>query len=193
MHVDRGGSRIDWHELVLFTLLRVTQLFRLDRLLYGVFVSTPPFTAYFPGVERLPVVRRIFREHTDAVVRDLQIDFTWLGGYMGVNAANGHLLVNARYLRQGDRVDIYLDVIHELVHIKQLREGRDLFDRRYRYVERPTEVEAYRIAVAEAKRLGLPDERICDYLRTEWMSDDAFAHLARTLNVPCPRPRRLYP
>ncbi len=185
----KGGARIDWHELVLFTLLRVAHLFQVDRLLYGVVVSTHPFMAYFPGVERRPVVRRIFREHTDTVLRDLQVDFIWLGGYMGVNAANGHLIVNARYLRHGDRVDIYLDVIHELVHIKQLREGRDLFDRRYRYVERPTEVEAYRYAVDEARRLGLPDERICAYLRTEWMSDDAFAHLTKTLHVTCPHPR----
>lgn len=178
---------------MLFTLLRVAQGLRLDRLMYRVVVSTHPFTDYFHGVEKLPAVRRIFRERTDAVLRDLQVDFIWIGGYMGVNAANGHLLVNTRYLRHGDRVDIYLDVIHELVHIKQFLDGRDLFDRRYRYVERPTEVEAYRYAVEEAKRLGLRDERICSYLRTEWMSDDAFAHLARTLNIPCPRPRRIQP
>jgi hypothetical protein len=104
---------------------------------------------------------------------------------MGVNALNGHLMVNSKYLNRGDRIDVYLDIIHELVHVKQLKEGRELFDGRYSYTERPTEVEAYDYAVQEARRLGLKDERICRYLRTEWMSDAAFKRLAKTLDVKC--------
>lgn len=169
----------------MFKALKAARTLRLDTMLYRVFVSTHPFTDYFQGLEKLHVVRQIFREQTDAVLRDLQVDFTWIGGYMGVNGSNGHLIVNTRYLHYGDRVDIYLDLIHELVHIKQFLEGKDLFDNRYRYVERPTEVEAYRYAVDEAKRLGLRDERICNYLKTEWMSDEDFTQLARTLKINC--------
>ena len=160
-------------------------MLHLDTILYRVFVSTYPFTDYFKGLEKLHVVRRIFREQTEAVLLDLQVDFTWIGGYMGVNGSNGHLIVNTRYLHNGDRVDIYLDLIHELVHVKQFSEGKDLFDRKYSYVERPTEVEAYRYAVEEAKRMGLSDERICNYVKTEWMSDEAFTQLAITLNINC--------
>ena len=166
--------------------LKAARVFRLDMMLYRVFTSTHPFTDYFKGLEKFHVVRQIFREQTEAVLRDLQVDFTWIGGYMGVNGSNGHLIVNIRYLHTGDRVDIYLDLIHELVHIKQFSEGKDLFDNKYSYVERPTEVEAYQYAVEEAKRLGLRDERICNYLKTEWMSDEAFTQLARTLNIKCP-------
>jgi predicted SprT family Zn-dependent metalloprotease len=107
------------------------------------------------------------------------------GGYMGVNNTNGHLMVNSRYLNSGDKTDIYLDVIHELCHVKQFMEGRELFDSRYDYVERPTEVEAYRYTVQEARRLGLSDKRICQYLKTEWMSDSDLKHLAKTLGVAC--------
>jgi len=170
----------------MFQALKAAKTLHLDTILYRVFVSTHSFTDYFKGLEKLHVVQQIFREQTEAVLRDLHVDFTWIGGYMGVNGSNGHLIVNTRYLQNGDRVDIYLDLIHELVHIKQFSEGKDLFDNKYSYVERPTEVEAYRYAVEEAKRLGLRDERICNYLKTEWMSDEDFTQLARTLNINCP-------
>jgi hypothetical protein len=56
----------------------------------------------------------------------------------------------------------------------------------YGYTERPTEIEAYRYAVDEAKSLGLSDDRICDYLKTEWMSNQDLRRLAKTLSVKCP-------
>jgi len=86
-------------------------------------------------------------------------------------------------LNEGNMVDIYLDVIHELVHVKQFMEGKELFDSDYAYIERPTEVEAYRHAVKEARRLGMTDERICEYLKTEWMNDDDLQRLAKTVGV----------
>jgi len=64
--------------------------------------------------------------------------------------------------------------------------GKPLFEGGYSYVERPTEVEAYRHAVEEAKKMGLSSERICSYLKTEWMSIDDLQKLARTLGVECP-------
>ena len=74
-------------------------------------------------------------------------------------------------------------LIHELVHVRQFREGRQLFDRRYGYTDRPTEIEAYRYAVEEAKRIGMTDEEILRYLKTEWMSEENHRKLAETLNV----------
>lgn len=68
----------------------------------------------------------------------------------------------------------------------RILEGKELFDDRFSYVERPTELEAYRFAVEEAKRIGLSDERICRYLKTEWMSDKEMARLAKAMNVNCP-------
>jgi hypothetical protein len=64
-------------------------------------------------------------------------------------------------------------------------QGRELFDPRYDYVERPTEIEAYRYAVKEARRLGLSEERICLYLKTEWMSEYDFKRLVKSVNVSC--------
>ena len=149
------------------------------------FISrTYPFTDYFKGFETVESVKALFGENTKEVLRNLKVEFTWMWGYMRVNG-KGHLVISSRYLNNGSRVDIYLDVIHELVHVRQFMEGKDLFDSRYSYVERPTEIEAYSHAVKEARNMGLSDERICEYLKTEWMSDNDLKRLAKTLNVNC--------
>jgi hypothetical protein len=88
-------------------------------------------------------------------------------------------------MNNGDKIDIYLDLIHELVHVKQFMEGKELFDNHYNYIDRPTEIEAYQHAVQEAKKLGLSDEKICRYLKTEWMSNDDLKRLAKALNINC--------
>jgi hypothetical protein len=149
--------------------------------------STHPFTDYFKGFEKVKAVRQLFGEKTEQVLRDLKVELTSIGGYMWVSNIDGHIIVSSRYLSNGSRVDIYLDAIHELVHVKQFMEGKELFDIDYGYTERPTEVEAYRYAVEEARIIGLSDERICEYLKTEWMSEEDLRILAKALNVECKR------
>lgn len=146
-------------------------------------MATYPFTDYFKGFEKIDAVRRIFGEKTEKVLRNLKVEFAGIRGYMGVSEKDGHLLISATYLKEGNIIDIYLDIIHELVHVRQFLEGKELFDDRFTYTERPTEVEAYRLAVEEARRLGLSDERICEYLKTEWMSDEELERLAKTMHV----------
>jgi hypothetical protein len=176
---------MDWLEYIVFRTLRLLRRLPLNRIL-SIGASTRVFTDFFKDFEKVEAVREIFGERTEAVLRNLKVDFIWFGGYMFVDSFNGHLVVSARYLNSGDKVDIYLDLIHELCHVKQFMEGKELFDSRYRYVERPTEVEAYRYTVQEARRLGLSDERICEYLKTEWMSDKDLKFLAKAANVKCP-------
>jgi hypothetical protein len=148
-------------------------------------VTLYPFADYFKGFENVDAVRKIFGDNTREVLRNLNVEFSGTRGYMGVSEIDGHLLVSARYLHDGNIVDIYLDIIHELVHVRQFMEGKELFDNHYNYAERPTEIEAYRHAVEEARRLGLDDERICKYLKTEWISDKELRSLAKTLRVEC--------
>ena len=146
-------------------------------------VSTFLFTDYFRGFEKVDAVRSIFKERTEEVLRALKVEFMSRRGYMGVSDEDGHLIVSAPYLRDGSLVDIYLDVIHELVHVRQFQEGCKLFDEDFDYVERPTEVEAYGLAVGEARRLGLSDLEIIEYLRAEWMSNEDLRTLARRLHL----------
>ena len=140
------------------------------------------FTDCFKGFEKVEAVKGIFGEKTEEILRNLKVEFIWFG-YMGVDDTDGHLMVNERYLNTGDKTDIYLDVVHELCHVKQHLDGKELFDSQYDYVDRPTEIEAYRYTVKEAKRLGLNGERILKYLKTEWISDEDLKRLVKNLNI----------
>jgi hypothetical protein len=173
---------MNWLEYVAFRTLRLLRRFHVTRLMrVG---PTRMFTDYFKGFDKIPAVRGIFGERTEDVLRNLRVEFIGFG-YMGVDDSDGHLLVNARYLKNGDKTEIYLDIIHELCHVKQFMDGKELFDPRFDYVDRPTEVEAYRYAVQEARRLGLSDEQICTYLKTEWMNQEDLKKLARYVEVEC--------
>jgi len=141
------------------------------------------FADFFEGFDEAEAVRRIFGDDTERVLDELRVQFVSRIGYMGVNDLDGNLIVSADYLKYGDRKEIYLDLIHELVHVKQFREGRKLFDLRYDYTERDTEIEAYRHAAEEARNLGMGDEEIFQYLKTEWMNAKDHRKLAGTLNV----------
>jgi hypothetical protein len=146
-------------------------------------VQTHRFDEFFKGFKEIKAVKEIFGKETEKVLNELRVEFISRRGYMGVSDLDGHIIISAEYLRHGDLRDIYLDIIHELVHVRQFREGRQLFDRRYGYTDRPTEIEAYRYAVEEAKRIGMTEEEILRYLKTEWMSEENHRKLAETLDV----------
>jgi len=142
------------------------------------------FMDYFKGFEKLPVVREIFGNETDKVLAELKVEFSGgRFGYMGTSDEDGHLIVSANYLREGDSRSIYLDVIHELVHVRQYREGKQLFDDRYEYADRSTELEAYAHALKEARRLGMSDDEILEYLKVTWLSEDEVQRLAKNIGI----------
>jgi len=174
---------MDWLDYILVRILRLLRKARLSRLL--IFGTSKAFLEYFKNFDTIKAVQEIFGEKTKTVLSTLQVDLTWFSGYMYVDNSTGHLVVSSRYLSNGNKVDIYLDLIHELYHVKQLMEGKELFDSRYSYVKRPTEIEAYRYTVQEAKRIGLDDKRICNYLKTEWISDEELRTLAKAVNIKC--------
>ena len=154
-------------------------------------IAEHPFNEYFKGFEKLPAVREIFGNETDHVLQELRVEFfSSKFGYMGVSDEDGHLVVSAYYLKNGDPMSKYLDIVHELVHVRQYREGKPLFDESFEYHERPTELEAYSHAVKEARRLGLSDDEIFEYLKVDWMSEEEVRKLSRTLDVK-PPPRRV--
>ena len=173
---------MSWLEYIAFRILRLFRRLHITRLIrVG---PTRNFIDYFKDYEKVAAVRGILGDKTDEVLQNLRVEFIGFG-YMGVDDTDGHMLVNARYLKNGDKVDIYLDVVHELCHVKQFMEGKELFDPRYDYVDRPTEVEAYRYTVKEARRLGLSEEQILTYLKTEWMSNEDLKKLAGYVGVDC--------
>ena len=145
-------------------------------------ITTYHFADYFKGFEKVEAVKRIFGTKTEAILENLKVEFGSGRGYMRVHN-DGHLFVSVAYLKEGNKVDIYLDIIHELVHIKQLIDGKKLRENNFAYVDRPSEIEAYSRAVEEAKRLGMDYKRILEYLRTERMSDEELNRLAKAVNL----------
>ena len=139
------------------------------------------FTDHFRNFEHVTAVQRIFGESTQAVLAVLPIEFTNDTIYMRVDY-NGCLLINPEYFATGNFTDLYLDVIHELVHVKQVMNGKNC-NHSLRYVERPLEIEAYRTTVEEARALGLNETQILEYLESDLIDTDELRLLAEALEV----------
>ena len=93
------------------------------------------------------------------------------------------VVVGLYHLRKSPALVLYLDVLHELCHVVQRWDGRPLWDEAYSYVDRPTEVEAYRFAVEEARRLGVGDAFLRDYLKVMWVSPKEHRRLLANVGV----------
>ena len=149
-------------------------------------IGIHPFTRVFEGFDKLRAVRGIFGKDTDEVLNALSVEVSRRRGYMKIDDHEGSIMVCSKYLKEGREVDVYLDVIHELVHIRQHRAGMELWDRRYEYIDRPTEIEAYKVAVKEARRLGMDEKEVARYLKVEWISEEAFRRFLRNVGVKAP-------
>jgi hypothetical protein len=102
---------------------------------------------------------------------------------MFVSNENGSITIGLEHLRRSLKEVLYLDIIHELCHVKQHLQGRDLYDPRKSYVDRETEIEAYEVTVREARRIGMNDDAIANYLRVSWITPEEHKRLAGRLEV----------
>ena len=145
--------------------------------------GTFPFTQVFKGFEKVGAVKAIFGPNTKRVLKELEVEVTDGRGYMRINDEKGSIVVNSKYLKEGQETHVYLDVIHELVHIRQHMEGKELWDKRFDYVDRPTEIEAYKAVIEEGRRVRLTDDELVEYLKVEWVAEEDFLRMLRTLGV----------
>ena len=139
----------------------------------------------FPDIKQNPILLEIFG--TTAEVEDVlsktMVIISDKPRYMKVDNDNGAILIGQNHIQNSEAVTLYLDIIHELVHVKQHRQGLDLYDRSKAYVDRPTEIDAYAVAVKEAKRIGLTDKQVLDYLCVEWITPEEHLRLAKKLDI----------
>ncbi|PSG97287.1 hypothetical protein BRD56_06395 [Thermoplasmatales archaeon SW_10_69_26] len=105
-------------------------------------------------------------------------------GFPRVDDHTGHILCPTSYTREQPPIVVYLDLAHELVHVRQVHDGQQVYHFPEAYVDWPTEQEAYRITYEEAKRLGLSDEWFWRYLSVPWIEDTEIATLARAIGMP---------
>ncbi len=143
-----------------------------------------PFRDYFQGFEQLDAVRKIFGEDTESILSKLKVEFfssRW--GYMSTSDVDGHLIISSHHLKNSKFEIVYLDIIHELCHVRQFMDGRVLFDSRYDYVDSPIEIEAYRDTVNEAFRIGMTREEIREYLKVDWINEQELETLAKNVGL----------
>ena len=145
--------------------------------------GTVAFGEVFGGFEKVGAVKETFGRSTTKVLKQLSVELEEGRGYMRINDEKGSIVVNTKYLKEGNELHIYLDVIHELVHIRQHMEGKELWDKRYAYVDRPTELEAYQVAVNEGRRIGLREDELVEYLKVEWVTEEEFSRMLHSLGV----------
>jgi hypothetical protein len=108
-------------------------------------------------------------------------------GLQMVESPDDEIVVARSYLSNGSSMDLYLDIIHEFLHILQRQQGRRLWlGVKVPYVDRPTEIEAYAFSVAEARRLGVPDSYLRGYLRLPWVKKAEYLRLLRSVGVSVP-------
>ena len=122
-------------------------------------------------------------EEIDAVIAHTGVSVADLPYEMFVDNDDATITIGLSHLRNSSDTILYLDIIHELCHVKQHLKGRDLYDRSKAYVDRETEIEAYEITVREARRIGLDDNAILDYLSVSWITPEEHKRLARRLGV----------
>jgi hypothetical protein len=91
-------------------------------------------------------------------------------GYAFIDTRTPCICLSWVYYKLGTGLDLYLDLLHELTHLRQLQEGADLWDRHFSYVDRITEIEGYAVAVEEGRRLGMTESELARHLHNPWMS-----------------------
>jgi hypothetical protein len=139
------------------------------------------FTDHFRNFENVEAVQRIFGNRTQQVLTNLPIEFTNDTLCMRVDH-DGHLIINPEYFETADFTDLYLDAIHELVHVKQVLNGKNC-NHQLQYVERTLEIEAYKTAVDGARAISLDENRILDYLESDLIDAEELRQLATTLEL----------
>ena len=142
-------------------------------------------TEVFANIRTYGILSAIFAdsEEIDRVIADIKVFVVDQPCEMYVNNDDASITIGLTHLRHASEEFLYLDIIHELCHVKQHLQGRNLYDRSKAYVDRETEIDAYRITVQEARRIGLNDDAIVNYLHVSWITPEEHKRLARSLDV----------
>ena len=145
--------------------------FEVNNVCEGVYKLNDVFT----GLETSIVLKSVFGDSLKHVLSSTRVEINHSNWMIWVN--DGTISVNIDYLSKCDKATLYLDIVHELIHVKQFRSGLNLFDDRFGYVDSPTEIEAYKLTVNEARNIGLSCNKIKEYLRVDWITEDEHKRL----------------
>lgn len=139
----------------------------------------------YADIRAYGILHSIFADtdEIDRIIADTKVFVVDKPREMYVDNDDGSITIGLTHLRLSSDEFLYLDIIHELCHVKQHLQGRNLYDRSKAYVDRETEIEAYEVTVQEARRIGLNEDSIANYLRVEWITPEEHKRLVRRLGV----------
>jgi hypothetical protein len=142
-----------------------------------------PYRLLLPRLEESPVARRIETATISLgpLMDSARVKITPHEGYCYVDVKIPAIILAENYYKQANPLDLYLDLAHELTHLRQLAEGKDLWDHSLHYVDRPTEIEGYAVAVEEGVRLGMKEAEVIHHLSNPWLSEAEVARLRRNI------------
>jgi len=139
----------------------------------------------FAGLETSSALLKVFGSKSQMVkiVKHLKLRVERNDSGLWLDRDTGTICIGSKHLAAAKSDFLYLDVIHVLVHVKQFLEGRELYDQAFEYVDRPTELEAYRTTVAEARRVGMDEDEILRYLRMDAVDDSELGKLMEKIGI----------
>lgn len=144
-------------------------------------LGTYQLTDVVQGLENSEALNRIFGRKLKTILTTTIVNVASKPWQIWVDRETKTITINKDYLFHTDSSTLYLDFIHEMVHIWQIANGKNVFDRSVSYVDAPTEIEAYRYTVEDAKRIGFSKIDIIDYLKVRWISDQEHLRLVRAV------------
>jgi hypothetical protein len=142
-------------------------------------------TDIFTGLDSSSSLLRVFGSKTEMakIMKHLKLRVEPNESGLWLDRDTGTICIGLKHLSSAKTEFIYLDVIHVLVHVRQFLEGKELYDQAFEYVERPTELEAYRYTIAEARRVGMGETEILRYLRMDAADDSELGKLMEKIGV----------
>ena len=141
-----------------------------------------PYHSLLPHFEESPTVRRIATAAwpIGLLLDSARVNIVEGEGFCHVDVENPEtpfIILFESYYHNGKPLDLYMDLAHELTHLRQHAEGKNLWDHELHYVDRPTEIEGYAVAIEEGLRLGMTEEQLVQHLSNPWLSPTEVARL----------------
>jgi hypothetical protein len=139
----------------------------------------------FAGLESSSAMIKVFGSKSEMtkIMKHLKLRVERSDSGLWLDRNTGTICIGSKHLTSAKSDFLYLDVVHVLVHVRQFLEGKELYDQAFEYVDRPTELEAYRTTVGEARRLGMEENEILRYLRLDAADDSELGKLIEKIGV----------
>jgi hypothetical protein len=174
------SRQFQWHNLIMMNI----ELPEYAVVVRGLSGGLHPYRSLLPRIDVSPALRLIESPKTPigALLDGARVQIRRREGFCYVDVKIPAIVLSEEYYFKANPLDLYLDLVHELTHLRQLAEGEDIWDHSLEYVDRPTEIEGYAVAVAEGIRLGMDEDSVIRHLSNPWMSDAEVARLRKNID-----------